>query len=182
MRKLRPVRQVLTSPVKACKGRPPLPRVGQGDAPSAMAKTTITDVKRALIEAGLEVYRTRGEEVQIADRVRENLIMDSGVSLAAGSSLRVGFIVRAQRSDFPSDPIADLFARARALASDAAARGFVESETRVSDLNDPGDPSRTLDTWYEVRFEKAVADLPQALDEARFALSIEKAASSNGRD
>lgn len=140
--------------------------------------TTVIDVKRALVEAGLEVYRTRGDEVQIADRVRENLIMDSGVSLAAGSPLRVGFIVRAQRSDFPADPIAELFARARALAEDAAARGFIEREARVSDMNDPGDPSRTLDTWYEVRFEKAVGDIGQALVEARFALSLEKAARS----
>jgi len=144
-----------------------------------MTTTTVTDVKRALVEAGLEVYRTRGDEVHIADRVRDNLIMDSGVSLAAGSPLRVGLVVRAQRSDFPTATIDDLFQHARALARAAAARGFVEREARVQDLNDPGNPERTLDTWYEVRFEKLVEGIAQAVDEARFALSIEKAARSD---
>ena len=141
-----------------------------------MTTTTVTDVKRALVSAGLEVYRTRGDEVHIADRVRDNLIMDSGVSLAAGFPIRVGLVVRAQRSDFPTASTEDLFERARALARPATARGFVECEARIQKMNDPGDPSRTLDTWYEVRFEKLVDDIAQALDEARFALSIEKAA------
>lgn len=147
-----------------------------------MTTTTLIDVRRAIVQAGLEVYRTRGDEVQIADRVRENLIMDSGVSLAAGPPLRVGLVVRAQRSDFPGDSIAELFARARALAEDASARGFIEREARACDMNDPGDPSRTLDTWYEIRFEKTVGDIAQALDEARFALSVEKAARAVGAD
>lgn len=166
----------MTKSLSLCEAGPVTPKVRQRDVSERMSKTTIIDIKRALAEAGLEVYRTRGEEVQIADRVRENLIMDSGVSLAVGPELRVRFVVRAQRSDFPADPIAELFARARALANDAQHRGFVENEARVSDLNDPGDPSRTLDTWYEVRFEKTVGDIEQALAETKFALSLEKAA------
>lgn len=143
-----------------------------------MTATTVSELKKALVAAGFEVYRTRGDEVQVADRVRDNLIMDSGVSLAAGERVRVRFVVRAQRSDFPTDATQALFARARDLAQEAAARGFVERETAINDMNDPADPSRTLDTWYEVRFEKVVDDVAQALDELRFVFAIEKAARS----
>ena len=33
---------------------------------------TPADIKKALVAAGFELYRTRGNEVQIADRVRDN--------------------------------------------------------------------------------------------------------------
>jgi hypothetical protein len=41
---------------------------------------------------------------------------------------------------------------------------------------DPGDPERTLDTFYEVTFTKAAATLADAVVEVRFALSLEKRA------
>src|SRR5882672_4871149 len=91
-----------------------------------MATTNVTEIKKALIAAGFEVYRTRGTEVQIADRVRDNLIMDSGVSVHSADEVRVRFVVRAQRSDCPTESPAVLFERARALAGPANTRGFVE--------------------------------------------------------
>ena len=133
-----------------------------------------TEIRKALLTAGFELYRTQGDQVHVADRVRDNLIMDSGVSIS--TSLDVKFVVRAQRSDFPSDATAKLFERARALASPAIARGYVETGAVTSPMHDPADPSRTLDTWYEITFEKSVATLPDAMTEVGFALGIEKTA------
>ena len=139
-----------------------------------MPSTTVPDIKKALIAAGFEVYRTRGEQVQLADRVRDNLIMDSGVSVQVGDPLTVRFVVRAQRNDFPSEATSSLFDRARALAGTATRRGYVEAKTVVNALSDPADPSRTLDTWYEILFEKAVGYPGEVLDEVRFAMALAK--------
>ena len=55
--------------------------------------------KKVLIDAGFEVFRTRGEEIVIAERPRENLIMDSGVRLRLGDAsdpaLEVRVVLRA---------------------------------------------------------------------------------------
>jgi len=139
---------------------------------------SIIEIRKALIAAGFELYRTRGDEVQIADRVRDNLIMDSGVSVSAKGSLSVKLIVRSQRSDFPGDGAATLFERARELAAPAVSHGYVETATLTSPVQDPTDPSRTLDTWYEVCFEKGVQTLEEAMSEVGFALKIEKSARS----
>ncbi len=136
---------------------------------------TPAEIKKALKEAGLEVYRTKGEVVHLADRVRENLLMDSGAFIHAGD-LRVGFVVRAQRTDFPNEEDDRLFERARQLAAAAIARGYREVEAQVRKVVDPGDGTRTLDTWCEVGFDKHTAEIPAAIEEARFALSLEKIA------
>src|SRR4029079_14792176 len=146
--------------------------------PDVIMTTSLAEIRKALVAAGFELYRTRGNEVQVADRVRDNLIMDSGVSVRLTGSLTVKVVVRAQRSDFPADAAASLFERARELASAAVSRGYVESATLTSPFHDPADPSRTLDTWYEVYFEKTVPSLEEAMVEVGFALKLEKAARS----
>jgi len=138
--------------------------------------SSLGEIRKALVAAGFELYRTRGDEVHVADRVRDNLIMDSGVSVRAQGALAVKLIVRAQRSDFPSDGAATLFDRARALAASAEARGYVETATLTSPMQDPVDPTRTLDTWYEVCYEKKVPSLEEAMIEVGFALKVEKTA------
>ncbi len=136
---------------------------------------TTAEVKKALVAAGIELYRTRGPVVCVADRVRDNLIMDSGVSLVCQDpSLAVRIVVRAQRNDFPNDTIPSLFGRARALATPALSRGYREVGTMTTPMQDPADRSRTLDTWYEVAFEKPVTGIEEALVEVRFALGFEK--------
>lgn len=135
---------------------------------------TVIEIKKALVGDGLEIYRTRAAEVQLADRVRDNLILDSGVSVAAGDRLTVRFVVRAQRSDFPHDRPEFLFDQARILAATALARGWAEARSQVTAVTDPVDPSRTLDTWYELVFEKLVDTVDEATREARFALALEK--------
>jgi hypothetical protein len=147
---------------------------------------TAAEIKKALRSAGLEVYRTRGEVVHLADRVRENLLMDADTYIGPAASepgqevqstgLRVGFVVRAQRNDFPSDGDEHLFLRARQVAAAAVERGYREVGAEVHKVLDPGNGDRTLDTWCEVSFEKETADMETAIAEARFALSLEKAA------
>ena len=161
---------------------------------------TAVEIKKALREAGLEIYMTRGDVVFLADRVRENLLMDAGTYVRASQvtpvrdggsapkppvggegppsgTILVGFVVRAQRNDFPNESEEHLFERARHLAAPAVAAGYGEIIAEVRKVLDPGDGQRTLDTWCEVSFEKQVPNLEAAVVEARFALAIEKAAS-----
>lgn len=136
----------------------------------------IQDLKKALIKAGFEVYRTRGSEVHLAERPRENLILDSGVSVVSSHELLVRFTVRAQRSDFLSDDDEQLLTRARTVAAVALARGFIERAASARPLFDPGEPTRVIDTWGEVHLEKQVAALEDLVAEVGFAMKLEKAA------
>lgn len=147
-------------------------------APDPRAEAvTVPAMKKALVAAGLEVYRTRGEIICLADRVRENLLMDAGAFVGVGEALRVGIVVRVQASDFPGEAEAQLFERARAVAASAIPAGYREVTAQVQRVADPGDAARTLDTWCEVQLEKPVADLAGAVDEARRAVAFDKAAS-----
>ncbi len=140
-----------------------------------MPNPTTPELKKALLAEGFEIYRTLGGAIVLADRVRDNLIMDSAVSAVTGDSLRARFTVRAQRSDSPGEPEEQLFQRARGHADEARGRGYAEVTTGVVPIHDPGDRSRTLDTWYEVTFEKPVADVAELVTELRYSLSLDKA-------
>jgi hypothetical protein len=133
-------------------------------------------IKRALIDAGFEIFRTRTEEIVLAERPRENLIMDSGVRLRWGSSLEVRIVLRAQKADFPNEEDGRLFERVRKLAAGALDAGFVEVGTSVTRVSDPGDAERTLDTFFEITYAKPAAALEDAVSELKFALSLEKRA------
>ncbi len=135
---------------------------------------TPAELKKTLVARGFEVYRTLGDQVVLADRVRDNLIMDSGVAAKPGATLAVRFVMRAQASDFPSAKPEDLYERARVSAAEARGRGYVEVGVAAVPVRDPGDASNTLDTWYEVAFERAVANEDELEQELRYALSIEK--------
>ena len=133
------------------------------------------------LREGFEVYRTHGARIVLAERVRDNLIMDSGVAVIASESLAVRFNVRAQQNDFPGDTEEQLYSHACELSGPAAARGYVEVERMVVPVHDPGDRSRILDTWYEVAFEKPVDSEHALFEELRYALQLEKTASPAGR-
>lgn len=137
---------------------------------------TSSDIKRALREAGIEIYRAKENAVHVAERVRENLILDSGVRIvleaAVEHRLAVTFVAEAPRSQFPGDEGETLFERARRLGSGAVDRGFVEASTRVTPVEDPSDAARVLDERFQVAFTKRVASLEAALEEVRFALSL----------
>jgi hypothetical protein len=133
-------------------------------------------IKRVLIDAGFEVFRTRGDEIVLAERPRENLIMDSGVRLRIGEPLEVRVVFRVQKADFPNEDDSHLFERVRILAAASLAAGFAEQSTSVIRVADPGEPERTLDTFYEITYAKIVAGLSEAVLEVRFALGLEKRA------
>jgi hypothetical protein len=135
---------------------------------------TPSDLKKTLVARGFEVYRTLGDQVVLADRVRDNLIMDSGVAVRPGAALAVRFVVRAQASDFPSANADDLYERARACAAEACGRGYAEVGVAAVPVRDPGDASSTLDTWYEVAFERPVGNDDELEHELRYALALEK--------
>jgi hypothetical protein len=142
---------------------------------------TPAELKKTLVARGFEVYRTLGDQVVLADRVRDNLIMDSGVAVRPGAVLAVRFVVRAQASDFPSAKPDDLYERARTYAAEACGRGYAEVGVAAVPVRDPGDASQTLDTWYEVAFERAVAGGDDELErELRYALALEKTVSHAG--
>ncbi len=103
--------------------------------------------------------------------------MDAGVALLTGDALRVRFVVRAQKADFQGEDDEELYHRASALGASALPRGFTPVERRARALPDPGDPSRTLDTWFEVIFERPLASLEEAMAELPLLLKLEKAAS-----
>jgi len=140
-----------------------------------------SELKKALLAQGFEIYRTHPDRIVLADRVRENLIMDSGVAAHPGETLRVRFVVRAQGSDFPAAGAEELFERARMAGSQAIARGYAEVATATVPVPDPGDSSRTLDVWYEVAFEKSVVDETELLSELRYALALDKTVSAEKR-
>jgi hypothetical protein len=135
-----------------------------------------SDLKKTLLGHGFEIFRVQGLRVHLADRVRDNLIMDSGVAaevVAEGFAVR--FVVIAQATLFPGETPEQLFERARAMAAVALARGYSETEAVAVPVRDPGGSSETLDTWYEVAFEKPVED-GGLVNELRYALGLEKAA------
>jgi hypothetical protein len=131
-------------------------------------------VKAELLAAGLEVYRTKPDEVLVAERVRLH-IMDSGIRVRVAEPSQVIFTVRQQRSDFPEVPPETLIDRARReVGSVATARGYVETHAGSVEVKDPLDQSRVLDVWHEVTYEKPIDDGPSAIEEVRWALSIER--------
>jgi len=138
-----------------------------------MPTPTPSELKKLLIASGFEIFRRDGARIHLADRVRENLIMDSGVAVLTGAAPGVRVVVRAQASHFPGEGAEALFSRARSVGNAAIARGYSEVETTVVPVKDPGGGPQTLDTWYEVAYEKAV-DEDALFDELRQALALEK--------
>lgn len=132
------------------------------------------ELKQVLVSEGFQVFRVLGSHVVLADRVRENLIMDSGVTIVCGERHDLRVVLRAQAADYPEEASADLFERVRALGSEPRAAGFSEIQTAVVPISDPVETDRTLDTWYEVTFEKPNLELPELLVELRTALGFRK--------
>ena len=130
-------------------------------------------VRQALLDAGVEIYRAQGEEIQVAERVRLH-IMDSGVRVELRTGVVVRFTARTQRSDFPNAAPGDLFDKVRErVEAHATPRGYVESDAKSVEVKDPVDASKVLDVWHEVTYEKP-SDLDHLIDEVRWALELDK--------
>jgi len=130
-------------------------------------------LKKALLSEGFEIYRTSPNLITLADRVRDNLLMDSGVSVVEGP-LSVRVVLRAQSSNFPGEAPDGLYARARSLSAELLSHGYTEVSAQAVPVADPGDRSRTLDTWYEVTYGVDVAGDAALYGELRFALALNK--------
>ncbi len=135
---------------------------------------TIQDIQKALADAGVEIYRSAGEELRIAERVRLH-IMDSGVRVVTDRGLAVQFTARTQRSDAPSALAEELFRRVReAVGEQAGNRGYEESGAEIVEVKDPVDDARVLDVWHEVTYRKSLDDAGAAVEEVKWALDLEK--------
>lgn len=122
------------------------------------------------------MFRTLGSQVRLADRVRDNLVMDSGIAVVCGRELGVRVTMRAQASDYPAESEPQLLERARRLMSVVEAVGYAEIETAVVPLQDPSEPSRQLDVSYEVTFEKGTISREILPSELRYLLSFPRLA------
>lgn len=139
-----------------------------------MPTFTPPQLKKALTEAGFLVFRTQGDDVTLAERVRENLIMDSGVRVRVTDPLQVRIVLKAQRADFPTEEDSRLFELVRKLAEPATRAGFTEVGHAAVPVTDPSDKAKTLETFYEVVLSKDAAGLEDALESVRFAMTLEK--------
>jgi len=135
---------------------------------------TIQSIQLALASAGVEIYRTDDQELQIAERIRLH-IMDSGVRVVVRDELAVQFTARTQRSDAPSAHSDELFRRVREeVGEQAGSRGYLESNAEVVEVKDPVDEARVLDVWHEVTYRKPLQAVDDAVTEVRWALDLEK--------
>src|SRR5688572_5828159 len=134
---------------------------------------TPSELKKSLLAQGFEIYRTSPDQIAPADRVRDNLLMDAGVSVRV-AELAVRVVLRAQAGDFPGEAAEQLYDRVRGLAANATERGYREVGCNAVPVPDPGDRSRTLDTWYEVTLERALPSEDDLVTELRYALGVEK--------
>ncbi len=139
-----------------------------------MTTTSPQDLKKALIAEGFEVFRILEGHVILADRVRENLILDSGVRVAP-EPLAILAVFRVQQSDFPSEDESALFERARGLAACSREKGFSETTAVVAPVFDPADATRVLDTFYEVTMCRSAESFTDAVNWLKIALAFEKA-------
>ncbi len=137
-----------------------------------MSSHDLQQVKKQLIDAGLEVYRTKPNELEIAERVRLH-IMDSGVRVR--DDLTVVFTARSQRSDFPSVDAEHLFDKVRnVVGRDALGRGYAEEASQTVDVTDPMDDAKILDVWHEVVYAKSADAVDAVVEEVRWALGIDR--------
>jgi hypothetical protein len=139
----------------------------------------IRELKQFLVGKGFEAYRTLQRTVVLAERVRENLILDSGVS-ATVNPLGVSVTLRAQASQFAALTDEQLYGILRDHAAELRARGYSETSARAVPVHDPGDKATVLDTWFELEFERPSSDHQELVSELRFALALERTLSGRG--
>lgn len=124
---------------------------------------TLTELKKKLVASGFEIYRTLPDSVALVERVRENLILDSGIRLAlTPTGFKVRVIFRAEGRGFPGESEEHVLDRARALANQAEQHGFRSVEQQIVPQMDPSHPDVELDRFYEVTCEHEVSLLEDA--------------------
>jgi hypothetical protein len=133
----------------------------------------VKDLKRALVNAGLEVFRVRDDEVHLAERQNVQL-MEAGVRARAGATPRVTVVLRAQRNDAPKLSEEALHDEVRKRAEPLIAAGYKEIEASAREIRSVSDHTHLLDVWYEVTFVHDVASIDEAVSEVQRALQVER--------
>jgi len=130
-----------------------------------MTISDAAELKKLLKALGFEVYRTSIGRVLLAERVRDNLIMDSGIAVepeggygSSANNVQVSVTLRAQASHFPGASVAQLQTEARALAKLLLDRGYSEDNSSGQEMLDPGDPTQVLDTSHELQVSRLVSE------------------------
>lgn len=137
----------------------------------AHTHVTLPELKKQLVAAGFEIYRTLPDSVALVERVRENLILDSGVRLSlTPSGFKIRVVFRAEGRGFPGESEEQMLERAGALANQATSEGFWAVDQRVVPQMDPSHPEVELDRFYEVACEREVSDFDAATAAMRKAL------------
>ncbi|MCH2110407.1 MAG: hypothetical protein MK135_13880 [Polyangiaceae bacterium] len=151
--------------------------------PPALSEMTTSvrppELKRKLREAGFEVYRTLSDRVILAERIRDNLIMDSGVAARIDDGFAVSVIVRAQLSHFPGAAPTDVEDRAGHLAVNFLENGYLKDSSSQSEVLDPSNPEKSLDTCYEVHLDKKVEGLEALFSQLRAALQEQRSTAAD---
>ncbi|MFO0605869.1 MAG: hypothetical protein U0324_21980 [Polyangiales bacterium] len=133
----------------------------------------VKELKRALVSGGLEVFRTRGDEVHLAERQNVQL-MEAGVRVRGGEAPLVTVVSRAQRNDAPAVSAEAFFELVRARSSVLREAGYAESTASAREIRSVSDPTQLLDVWYEVTWTRPVATTAEAVAEARRAIAAER--------
>ena len=142
-----------------------------------VAAITSDELKRLVLEAGLEIYRASNEEIRIAERVRMHL-MDSGVLLRLTDEPELWLTIRAQRSDFPNGSADELSKIIRsAVGQTVTDLGFHETQAVEREITNPVDDGHVLDVWYELTFAKRIQSADTLVVDLKTALSVSKCVS-----
>ncbi len=135
-----------------------------------MDSIDVKQLRNALEAAGLEIFRTRGDEVHLAER--HNLqLMEARVRVRRGAEAAVMVVLHAQRSDAPQTEEAALFTLIRDRAAALLARGYVEQGAASRGITSVSDPDHLLDTWFEVTYARPVSSVEEAVAEAQAAMA-----------
>ncbi len=132
----------------------------------------IKDLRRALVTAGLEVFRVKGDEVHLAERHNVQL-MEAGVRVRAGADPTVSVVLRAQRNDAPTLGDDRMYAAVRERAQGLRALGYSEVSASAREIRSVSD-GELLDVWFEVTVAIAVASLDDAVSKAVAAFATER--------
>ena len=126
----------------------------------AATPLTLQELKKLLVARGFEIYRTLPASVALVERVRENLILDSGIRVSVTpTGFKVRVIFRAEGRGFPGETEDQRLGRAQALSNQATVDGFWALDQQVVPQMDPSHPDVELDRFYEVACEREVHSL-----------------------
>lgn len=148
-----------------------------------MSISDAAELKKHIRALGFEIYRTVDGQVTLAERIRDNLIMDSGIVVGPAGAygerpehLALSVTLRAQASHFPGASADQVRQEATALAQDLFARGYIQEEFSGRPILDPGDSAVVLDTSHELRVMRVIAEVELA-EEIGLLLGLRRASS-----